>query len=77
MPLKLSEEDKANFDIYIFEVTGENLVKIPFQNWVDEYYDGMRFEKKAEPYREYQRYLELKEKWEGKDAPSHPGPEPV
>lgn len=76
MPLKLSEEDKANFDIYVFKVTKDNMVELPFQDWVDDYYANMKYEKKSEPYREYQRYLELKEKWEGKEAPPHPGPEP-
>lgn len=76
MPLKLTEEDETDFDVYVFEVTADNLIEIPFQDWMDEYYNLRRWEEKSEPYREYQRYLELKEKWEGEEPPEDPGPQP-
>jgi len=62
LPKKLTADDIRRFDIKVYEVNREQIT-LPFQAFVDEYYDDMREQKRLDEEREYKRFLELYEKY--------------
>lgn len=71
LPLKVTPEMRRQFDVRLIEVGDDynalREVELPFQKWADTYYENLRLAKKDEADREYQTYLRLKEKFEGRD----------
>lgn len=66
LPKKLSESDKSDFDVHVFDLVDVRKLDLPFQEWVDEMYNEMREHLAEDSQREYKRYLELREKWESR-----------
>jgi hypothetical protein len=62
LPLKVTPEIERRFDLRLFQTQGE--LELPFQEWVDDYYQQQQDWKKEREEQEYLRYLELKAKYE-------------
>ncbi|MBD3262535.1 MAG: hypothetical protein GF334_12855 [Candidatus Altiarchaeales archaeon] len=62
LPLRVTEEVKRQFDIEVFKTT--DTIELPFQEWADDYYRELKEGEKEDERREYERYLELKAKFE-------------
>lgn len=70
LPLKVTEQVAREFDIRAFSLPREDQegvperLVLPYQKWVDEYYQSSLDDKKETEEREYKRYLELREQHE-------------
>lgn len=65
-PFRVSPDDIHTFDLQVFKITDEAKVVLPFQEWVDEYYQARETELLSAEEAEYQRYLNLRTKWEAR-----------
>lgn len=61
LPLKITDEEARRFDVKVFELKDE--IELPLQKWVDEYYNDVRECEERHKEREYERFLELYEKF--------------
>lgn len=63
MPLKVTEEVVHRFDVEVHQLDDNSKVSLPFQQWADDYYIDSKRWKKDEEEREYERFVELYEKY--------------
>lgn len=63
LPLKVTDDIIRDMDIKIFEVVSEKEVEIPFQKFVDEYYDNIKYDEKRQEETEYKNFLKLYKKY--------------
>lgn len=68
LPLKVTKEIARDVDTYIYKLTNENLVELPLQAWFDEYHSDSEQSDIDEEMREWERYLELAEKFKDRIA---------
>jgi len=61
LPMKITPEEARRFDVKVYEIKEE--MELPFQKWVDEYYDEMRMQEIKDEERDYKRFLELYERF--------------
>lgn len=76
-PCTVTDEDIRRFDVGAYSLPKEGQgpprrLVLPFQEWVDSYYEEIIRENDRQESREYEFYLQLKEKWEYRDAPELP-----
>lgn len=67
LPLTVTPEVARGFDLRLIKLTDEGVeeVKLPFQEWADQYVVELERYRQEDEDREYKRYLELKAKYEG------------
>ncbi len=68
LPLKVTPEIAREMDIYIYKITSENRVELPFQQWFDEYHAEVEQGAVDDEECEWKRYLELAENFKDRIA---------
>lgn len=63
LPLKITPEKAAWFDVKVFVLTDDAQVEIPFQELADKFYEDMRTWEPRDTLRDYERFLELRGKF--------------
>jgi len=66
LPMQVTPEIARAFDVRVYRCDHQSSVELPFQKWVDENYRHRQEWANGEDEREYKRYLELREKYEGR-----------
>jgi len=64
LPLKMTDDEIRSMDVEVHILDSGSQIDLPYQQWVDDYYQEMQDDKKKEEEHEYKRFLELREKWE-------------
>ena len=63
LPVQVDSVVARELDVYVYEMHDATRLKLPFQQWFDDHYAETRAIKHQEEEREWNRYLELREKF--------------
>lgn len=71
LPIKVTPELEKRFDVRVYALATEEQgiperLDLPFQEWVDQFYQNLKNEAVEDLEREYKSFLRLREKWEAR-----------